>query len=48
MTLPNTGCAMDCGWCGGSRYAYKNTMGVKKTVIHKDNKPHAALPTHLR
>jgi len=38
MTLPNTGCAMDCGWCGGSRYAYKNTMGVKKTVIHKDNK----------
>lgn len=37
MTLPNTGCAMDCGWCGGSRDAYKRMMGVQKTVIHKDN-----------
>jgi len=37
MTLPNTGCAMDCPWCGGSRFAYKNIMGVKKTLIQKDN-----------
>jgi clorobiocin biosynthesis protein CloN6 len=37
MTLPNTGCAMDCPWCGGSRFAYKNIMGVKKTLIQKEN-----------
>ncbi|MGH3274594.1 MAG: cobalamin-dependent protein [Streptosporangiaceae bacterium] len=37
MTLPNTGCAHDCGWCGGSRFAYRNIMGVKKTLIQKDN-----------
>lgn len=37
MTLPNTGCAYDCPWCGGSRYAYRNIMGVKKTLITKDN-----------
>jgi clorobiocin/coumermycin A biosynthesis protein CloN6/CouN6 len=37
MTLPNTGCAHDCGWCGGSRFAYKNIMGVRKTLIQKDN-----------
>ncbi|GAA0565099.1 B12-binding domain-containing radical SAM protein [Actinomadura livida] len=37
MTLPNTGCAHDCGWCGGSRFAYRNMMGVRKTLIQKDN-----------
>jgi clorobiocin biosynthesis protein CloN6 len=37
MTLPNTGCAMDCPWCGGSRYAYRQMMGVKKTMIQKDH-----------
>jgi clorobiocin/coumermycin A biosynthesis protein CloN6/CouN6 len=37
MTLPNTGCAHDCGWCGGSRYAYRNIMGVRKTLIQKDH-----------
>jgi clorobiocin biosynthesis protein CloN6 len=37
MTLPNTGCAHDCGWCGGSRYAYRNIMGVNKTLVQKDN-----------
>jgi clorobiocin/coumermycin A biosynthesis protein CloN6/CouN6 len=37
MTLPNTGCAHDCGWCGGSRFAYRNIMGVQKTLITKDN-----------
>lgn len=36
MTLPNTGCAHDCPWCGGSRFAYRNVMGVKKTLISKD------------
>ena len=35
MTLPNTGCAHDCGWCGGSRSAYRKIMGVKKTLITK-------------
>jgi clorobiocin/coumermycin A biosynthesis protein CloN6/CouN6 len=35
MTLPNTGCAHDCGWCGGSRYAYRKIMGVRKTLITK-------------
>jgi clorobiocin biosynthesis protein CloN6 len=24
MTLPNTGCAHDCPWCGGSRFAYRS------------------------
>ena len=38
MTLPNSGCAYDCAWCGGSRYAYKNIMGVTKTLISKDNR----------
>jgi clorobiocin/coumermycin A biosynthesis protein CloN6/CouN6 len=37
MTLPNTGCAHDCGWCGGSRFAYRNIMGVRKTLIQKDH-----------
>jgi clorobiocin biosynthesis protein CloN6 len=37
MTLPNTGCAHDCGWCGGSKYAYRNIMDVRKTLIQKDN-----------
>jgi clorobiocin biosynthesis protein CloN6 len=37
MTLPNTGCAHDCGWCGGSRSAYRAIMGVRKTLIQKDH-----------
>jgi len=37
MTLPNTGCAHDCGWCGGSKFAYRNIMEVQKTLITKDN-----------
>ena len=37
MTLPNTGCAHDCPWCGGSRFAYRNIMGVEKTLIQKEN-----------
>jgi clorobiocin biosynthesis protein CloN6 len=37
MTLPNTGCAHDCGWCGGSRFAYHNIMGVRRTLVQKDN-----------
>ena len=36
MTLPNTGCAYDCPWCGGSRYAYRNLMGARRTLVHKD------------
>lgn len=38
MSLPNTGCAFDCGWCGGSRFAYQEIMGVKKTLVQKDNR----------
>jgi clorobiocin/coumermycin A biosynthesis protein CloN6/CouN6 len=37
MTLPNTGCVHDCGWCGGSKFAYRNIMGVQKTLIQNDN-----------
>ena len=37
MTLPNTGCAFDCPWCGGSRYATNKIMGIKKTLVTKDN-----------
>ncbi len=36
MTLPNSGCARDCSWCGGSSYAYKNIMGVSKTLVQKN------------
>jgi clorobiocin biosynthesis protein CloN6 len=45
MTLPNTGCAMDCPWCGGSRFAYRNIMGVRKTLIQKD---HSRIVDELR
>jgi clorobiocin biosynthesis protein CloN6 len=38
MTLPNTGCAFDCPWCGGSRYAYRRIMDVKKTLITKSQR----------
>ena len=38
MTLPNTGCAYDCPWCGGSRYATSHIMGIKKTLVTKDNR----------
>jgi clorobiocin biosynthesis protein CloN6 len=38
MTLPNTGCAYDCPFCGGSRYATGNIMGIKKTLVTKDNR----------
>jgi clorobiocin biosynthesis protein CloN6 len=37
MTLPNTGCAYDCPFCGGSRYATNKIMGIKKTLVTKDN-----------
>lgn len=37
MTLPNSGCAFDCSWCGGSRYSYKNIMGVQKTLITRNH-----------
>jgi clorobiocin/coumermycin A biosynthesis protein CloN6/CouN6 len=45
MTLPNTGCAHDCPWCGGSRFAYKNMMGVERTLIQKD---HGRIADELR
>lgn len=37
MTLPNTGCAHDCPWCGGSRFATQHIMGLKKTLVTKNN-----------
>lgn len=37
MTLPNAGCARDCPWCGGSRFAYQNIMGLDSTLVQKDN-----------
>lgn len=37
MTLPNAGCARDCTWCGGSRFAYQNMMGIEPTLVQKDN-----------
>lgn len=36
MTLPNSGCRMNCPWCGGSSYSYRNMMGVSDTLIKKD------------
>jgi clorobiocin biosynthesis protein CloN6 len=38
MTLPNTGCAYDCSWCGGSRFSYSNIMGIRKTLVAKDSR----------
>ena len=37
MTLPNAGCARDCSWCGGSRFAYQNMMGLENTLVQKDH-----------
>jgi clorobiocin biosynthesis protein CloN6 len=37
MTLPNSGCAHNCGWCGGSRYSYQTIMGLKQTLVQKDH-----------
>src|SRR5262249_34789468 len=36
MTLPNTGCAHDCGWCGGSKNAYPHNMGGHKNPVQKN------------
>lgn len=37
FVLPNTGCAMKCGWCSGSNYGYKRIMQAgKKTVFHRN------------
>jgi clorobiocin biosynthesis protein CloN6 len=36
MTLPNSGCAMNCGWCGGSRYAFKRIMGTEKPLVQRE------------
>ena len=38
MTLPNTGCAHDCGWCGGSKFAYRNIMGVQIVQARLDRR----------
>jgi clorobiocin biosynthesis protein CloN6 len=37
LTLPNSGCAFDCGWCGGSRSAFRHVMGSEKTMIYRDH-----------
>ena len=37
MTLPSSGCAYDCGWCGGSRYTFRNLMGLRKTLVQKNH-----------
>ncbi len=37
FVLPNTGCAMKCGWCSGSNFGYKRIMNAgKKTVFHRN------------
>src|SRR3984957_8871771 len=33
MTLPNTGCAHDCGWCGGSKFAPPQHLEGPKTPV---------------
>ena len=38
MTLNTAGCAIDCTWCGGSRYAYKRMMNMEKSVVQKNMK----------
>lgn len=32
MVLPSTGCAYNCGWCGGSRDATRRIMETKRSV----------------
>ncbi|HWQ83064.1 MAG TPA: cobalamin-dependent protein, partial [Anaerolineales bacterium] len=38
MTLPNSGCAHDCGWCGGSRSAFVQPTGTHRSLVYKDHK----------
>jgi clorobiocin biosynthesis protein CloN6 len=42
MVLPSSGCAHNCGWCGGSRDSMKRIMKVKRTVAHKPRETLAA------
>lgn len=42
MTLPNSGCAFDCGWCGGARTACMQPAGPRRTLVHKDHNHIAA------
>lgn len=35
MVLPSTGCAYNCGWCGGSRDATRRIMQTKRSVAMK-------------
>jgi clorobiocin biosynthesis protein CloN6 len=37
MTLPNSGCAFDCGWCGGASTALLEPQGSRRTLVHKDH-----------
>jgi clorobiocin/coumermycin A biosynthesis protein CloN6/CouN6 len=37
MTLPNSGCAFDCGWCGGARTALARPQGDRRSLVHKDH-----------
>ena len=35
LSVENFGCAHNCGWCGGSRDAFKRINGVKKGLVRK-------------
>jgi clorobiocin biosynthesis protein CloN6 len=45
MILPSTGCAYNCGWCGGSRDAVKRIMQTKHTVA---SRPPEAITAEMR
>lgn len=36
LSVENFGCAHNCGWCGGSRDAFKRINGVKKGLVTKE------------
>jgi clorobiocin/coumermycin A biosynthesis protein CloN6/CouN6 len=37
ISIQNTGCTFNCGWCGGSRDAFRRINdGIKQTVAHKE------------
>ena len=35
MTAHNAGCSYNCGWCGGSREAFRRIFGRKRAMVRK-------------
>ena len=46
MTLPNTGCAHDCGWCGGSKVRLSKYHGCPQDSGPEGQRPHHRRTAH--